>query len=164
MQSHKALIWCIAGGLTAVLGLPTQLSSQISAADTLDVRRQWVGSAGFTFLGVQKLGVYGAFGPGYSTVDTHFGRGLAVELGLGAVSVGIATFGYGPCACGLSVRASVVRSWNAPALVEANQWFLELAAQVVIFDIGPRLSVMKRVRGEAPGDGFVLAAGIVLGT
>jgi hypothetical protein len=103
-------------------------------------------------LGVGNVGYHGDFG----------GWALIVEAGIGGGQVGLAHVMVGPFG-GARLQLSVLRSWDDPRLVEEDQTFAGLEAQLTFLAIGPRVGVFKRLAGDADGDSLVFSLGLAMG-
>jgi hypothetical protein len=64
---------------------------------------------------------------------------------------------------GARLQLSVLRSWDDPRLVEEDQTFAGLEAQLTFLAIGPRVGVFKRLAGDADGDSLVFSLGLAMG-
>jgi len=104
------------------------------------------------WLGLGTVGLHGDFA----------GWAVILEGGLGGGQIGFGRVAASPFG-GARLQVSVLRSWKDPRLVEEDQTFLGLEAQLTLIAIGPRVGLFKRLTGQAEGDSFVFSLGLAAG-
>ncbi|HEX8693818.1 MAG TPA: hypothetical protein VF746_15455 [Longimicrobium sp.] len=88
---------------------------------------------------------------------------VALEAGVGGVQASAGWASYGPHLGAGRWQASVLRTWGSPLWVEPDQTYLGAELRMSLYAVGVGFVGYRRISGDAPGDGWIGGATLVIG-